>query len=134
MVNMEQYNILKKIVTKMKTSSDALELIKKFDIDDELSEIIKSIIINNKYETSFSNIQMDKYMYDIYKCKYKEDANELINNLVLQTDDIVQIRTFNRIAQNKPAKPQYITMKDLKNRNNEKRTTHIFIHQRFFCL
>lgn len=116
---MEQYNILKKAIVKMKTSSDALEFIKKFNIEKEYEDILKSIIINNKYEIAFDDNQMIKHLNEIQKSKYKEDAYEIINNLLVHTNDIAQIKTFNRIANNKQSKPKYITIKDIKQRNNE---------------
>lgn len=114
-----QYNKLKYNIMGSKTKEDAYDILEKYKLDTKCYNLMTSFINGKKYDYALNNESMKKYIKDIANYKYKEDAYELINQILLQTSDIAQIKTFTRIADTKPNKPQYISIKDLKKRNKE---------------
>jgi len=119
----DQYNKLKYNIDGSKTKEDAYNILQKYKPDTKCYNLMMSLINGKKFEHALDNVTMKKYISDIVMIKYKEDAYELISQLLLQTSDIAQIKTFTRIADMKINKPQYISMKDLKLRNKENTIT-----------
>jgi len=115
----KQYNKLKLIFLAFKTKEDAHNFLDKYKLDTRSHYLMVSLINGKKYENALSYDSMLKYIKDIVNCKYREDAYEIISQALKQTSDIAQIKTFTRIADNKPDKPQYITLKELRQREKE---------------
>lgn len=115
----DQFNKLKYNILGSKTKEDAYYILDKYKLDNKCYNLMTSFINGKKYDHALDNESMKKYIKDISTYKYKEDAYELISQILLQTSDIAQIKTLTRIADMKPNKPQYISMKELKQRNKE---------------
>lgn len=128
-----QYNKLKYNILGSKTKEDAYFLLEKYKLDTKCYNFMVSIINSKKYDHALDNETMKKYIKDISTFKYKEDAYELISQIILQTSDIAQIKTLTRIADMKPNKPQYISIKELKQRNKENNITRKCPHCAYKC-
>ena len=117
----KQYNKLKYNIIGSKTKEDAYLLLEKYKLDTNCNNLMISLINGKKYDHALDNVTMKKHINEIESCKYKENAYELISQTLLQTSDIAQVRTFTRIADLKPCRPQYISMNEV--RLNNKATT-----------
>jgi hypothetical protein len=113
------YNKLKYNILGSKTKEDAYFILDKYKSDTKCYNLMVSIINSRKYDHALDIRAMKKYIQDISSQKYKEDAYELISQIMLQTSDIAQIKTFMRIADMKNSKPQYISMRELKQRSKQ---------------
>lgn len=114
----DEYNKLKFNILGHKTRDDAINMLNKYKISPSVHTILMSYINARKYDMAFDNELMIKYIKELNQMKYKEEVYEAINNLLHNTSDIAQIRTFTRIANLKPGKPCYITLKELKQQNS----------------
>lgn len=112
-----QYNKLKYNILGSKTKEDAYLILEKYKLDTGCYNLMVSVINGKEYDHALDNGSMKKYINDISTFKYKEDAYELISQILLQTSDIAQVKALTRVADMKPNKPQYISMKELKQRN-----------------
>jgi hypothetical protein len=128
-----QYNKLKYNILGSKTKEDAYFILEKYKLDNKCYNLMVSLINGKKYDRALDYENMKKYIKDIASFKYKEDAYELISHILLQTSDIAQVKTFTRIADMKPNKPQYISMRELKQRNKENYITKKCPHCGYKC-
>src|SRR5206468_4318378 len=77
--------------------------------------LMMSLVSSKKFDNNIlSYDSMIRYINEMFKCKYREDAYDLLSKITEQTLDPVQIRTFTRIANSKNSKPQCITLKELR--------------------
>jgi hypothetical protein len=113
------YNKLKFNIIGQKTRDDAINMLNKYNLTPLNHNIMMSYINGKKYDIAFDNETMIKYINDLNSLKYREDVYESINNLLQNTSDVAQIKTFSRIANSKPPRPQFITLKELRQRNTE---------------
>lgn len=125
-----EFNKLKYNILGQKTRDDAINILNRYKITQLNYNLSMSYINGKKYDLAFDNETMIKYMKDLNILKYKEDVYEEINNLLIlkSTIDIAQIKTFIRIANSKQTRPQYISMKELKQRNTEQVITKLCPH------
>lgn len=128
-----QYNKLKYNVLGSKTKEDAYNILDKYKLDMKCHNLMVSLINSKKYDHALDNLTMKKNIIDIANLKYKEDAYEFISHIMLQTSDIAQIKTFTRIADMKPNRPQYISIKELRQRNKENNITKKCPHCGYKC-
>jgi hypothetical protein len=128
------YNKLKYNILGSKTKEDAYSLLEKYKLDTKGYNLMISLINGKKYDHALDNENMKKYIRDIAACRYKEDSYELISQILLQTSDIAQVRTFTRIADMKQNKPQYVSMKELRQTNKENTVTKKCPHCGYKCL
>ena len=129
----KQYNKLKYNILGSKTKEDAYFILGKYKLDLKCYNLMISLINCKKYDHALDNENMKKYIFDVSNFKYKEDAYELISQVLLQTSDIAQVKTLTRIADMKPYKPQYISMKELRQRNKENNITKKCPHCGYKC-
>ena len=127
------YNKLKYNVLGSKTKTDAYFLLEKYKLDPKCYNLMVSLINGKKYEHALDYENMRKCIKDIANAKYKEDAYELVSKMLLQTSDIAQTKTLTRIADMKGARPQYISMKELKQRNKQDYVTKKCPHCGYKC-
>lgn len=128
------YDKLKYNVLGSKTKVDAHSLLTRYVPDTRTHSLMTSLINGRKYERVYDLETMKKYIADLSASKYREDAYELIGQYALQTSDPAQMRTFTRIADLKPSKPQYISMKELRQRDRENMVTRKCPHCHHKCL
>lgn len=128
-----QYNKLKYNILGSKTKEDAYFILEKYKLDTKCYILMMSYVNGKKYDHALDNETMKKNIKDIASLKYKEDAYEFISQILLLTSDIAQIKTFSRIADMKPNKPQHISIKELKQRNNVSNITRKCPHCGYKC-
>lgn len=114
-----EFNKLKYIISGLKTREDAYIILEKYKSNPNCYNLMKSLINGKKFDNSLDSESMKKNIMEISTIKYREDAYEFISKLLLSTSDIAQIKTFTRIADMKIAKPQYISLKDIRQRNKD---------------
>ena len=114
-----EFNKLKYNIIGQKTRNDAINILNKYKTSQHTYNLSMSYINGKKYDFAFDNDTMIKYMNELNILRYREDVYEEINHLLKNTSDIAQIKTFIRIANTKQMRPQFITMKSLKQRNIE---------------
>ncbi len=114
---MDFYNKAKIIISGCKTKSDSEEILYKITIDPEKVKIINSCIETKNFGNIIDLKNLKIILEELNKLKYREDVYEQINKLTKKTDDISQLKTFIRIANAKPLRPQYITLRDIRERN-----------------
>jgi len=129
----DQYNKLKYNILGSKTKEDAHFLLDKFKLDTKCYNLMLSIINSKKYDHALDNEMMKRYIHDLIACKYKEDSYELISCMLSQTSDVAQARTFTRIADMKPNRPQFISLSELRHRNKENNITKKCPHCGYKC-
>lgn len=129
----DQYNKLKYNILGSKTKEDACQILSKYDLDTNSYNLMISLINGKKYDHALDNETIKRYIHDISQYKYKEDAYELISQILPLTSDIAQIKTLTRIADMKQNKPQYISIKELKQRNRENNITKKCPHCEYKC-
>lgn len=128
-----QYNKLKYNILGSKTKEDAYFILEKYRPDTKCYNLMSSLVNGKKYDHALDNETMKKYISDIFSIKYKEDAYESISQILPQTSDIAQIKTFTRIADMKSNRPQYISLKEIKKRNKENIITKKCPHCAYKC-
>ena len=112
------YKKIKSISSGCKTLDDALFICNNNDLNKMEKEILFSILHSKKYNNDILDIKsMFKYINEINEYKYKEDSYEFIDKISKKTNDPAQIKTFQRIANMKPNRPQYITITEIRKRN-----------------
>lgn len=110
------YNKIKHILSGVKTRDDAIYIINKLSLSQINYNLSMSYINGKKYDIAFDNITMIKYIRELCNHKYKEDVHESMNGFINNTADPAQIKTFIRIANSKPSRPQY-NIKEQKHKN-----------------
>lgn len=110
--NMHKYNLLGS-----KTKEDAFSILEKYKLDSKCRNLMLSLMQAKKYDHALDNSSMKKYINEISACEYKEDAFEIINQILQQTSDMAQIRTFNRLADPKPNRT-YVATEEVGKKNN----------------
>lgn len=115
----KDYNKIKHIIHGCKSRADSMKILSDLKLQPSLYTLFMSIINSKKYDTVYDIASMQKYIDEIIAIKYREDAYDYINYLNSNTTDPIQIKTFMRLAHIKPVRPQYITLKNIKQRNQE---------------
>jgi hypothetical protein len=110
------YNKAKIILQGIKTLEDAYNFINKLKVTKYERDMLFSLAHSKTYNLILDNNTLNKIITDLNGCKYREDVYDNISQLMKRTEDIAQIRTFARIANSKPLKPMYISLKDIKNK------------------
>lgn len=128
-----QYNKLKYNVLGSKTKEDAYFILEKLKLESKSYNLMVSLINSRKFEHALDNETMKKYIRELVVCKYKEDSYELISNMLPQTSDVAQAKTFTRIADAKPNRPQFISLSELRQRNKENIITKKCPHCGYKC-
>ena len=112
-------NIFRKLLSGCRTIDDAIYLSKLYNFTDIEKELITSIINAKKYDNNILDTKKLIYnMNDINNCKYKEEAINKINNMLLETSDMAQIKCLKRIATMKEDIPQNIIFDNYIKKNN----------------
>ena len=114
---MDFYNKIKIITSGCRTILDCEELLYKLLLDESKKNLIHSHIQTKNFGNIISLSNLKNILEELNKLKYREDVYEQINKLTKKTDDISQLKTFIRIANSKPLRPQYITLKEIRERN-----------------
>lgn len=112
----DEFNRYKNIFSGLRTIPDCYYILSKLEVDTKTREIILSIIEEKKRNTD-KNLDM-KTMIEIVNeldsYKYREDVYAQIPHFMTKTNNLAQIRTFTRIANSKPLRPEYMSMSKLK--------------------
>ncbi len=116
-LNMDFYNKVKIIISGCKTKSDCEDILYKISKEDDKIKIIASCIETKSFGNIIDLKNLKIILEELNKLKYREDVYEQINKLTKKTDDISQLKTFIRIANAKPLRPQYVTLRDIRERN-----------------
>jgi hypothetical protein len=111
------YKKIKSISSGCRTLDDALFICNNTNLNKFEKDLTLSIIHSMKYHNILDIKTMLKYINEMNNYKYKEDCYDLINNIMQKTNEAVQIKTFQRIANLKPSRPQYVTLKDIRDKN-----------------
>jgi hypothetical protein len=127
--NKIDYKKFKYNIIGSKTREDALYILNKYKLIPLDYNLLMSYINAKKYDLAFDNMTMIRHIKELHELRYKEDVYEIINNLLHNTTDVAQIKTFIRIANCKPSRPQHITLKELKQRISE----HVIIKKCPHC-
>ena len=101
--------------------------------DSKLYKVMESVIASRKYDQSLDYDTMRRYINDLSRFMYREDAYELISYVLSRTSDVAQIRTLTRLADMKPHKPEIISLRQLRYRNKENIATKSCPHCGFKC-
>lgn len=124
------YKKIKYIISGCRTLDDAIMMCQLFNLNKKEKDLITSVINSIRYDsqvmdikTFFSNIK------EINNCRYQEEAYDIINTLIKKTADPVQIRTFQRLAKTKQNRPQYVSLKEIRENN----ANHIITKQCPHC-
>lgn len=105
-----QYNKYKFAILGSKTKDDAIYQLNSYNLDNKSYNLLMSLINNMDFKHALSYSSMKKYITDMAKIQYKEEAQELFSYVISLTSDIAQIRTFTRLfEQKKMNKQQDIT-------------------------
>lgn len=129
-----QYNKLKYNIIGSITKRDAYTLIERYNLDQKCYNLMISVINSKKYDTVLDYETMKKYIKDIVNVKYREEAFDLLNKIIIQTSDIAQIKTLTRVAELKQPKPQFISIIDIKQRNKENTIIKYCPHCGYKCM
>jgi hypothetical protein len=129
----EQYDKIKYGILGSKTKTDAYVLAEKYQNDTKTYNLLQSVINGKRYEHALDYGNLKKNIRDVANSKYKEDAYEMLNGIMAQTSDVAQIRTLVRIADAKQNRPQYISMKELKQRSKQNHVTKKCPHCSYRC-
>lgn len=127
-----EYNKLKYILSGLKTRDDAIAIISKLTLSHQIYNLAMSYINGKKYDVAFDNNTMIKYIRELSLCKYKDDVHESMQGFINNTADVAQIKTFFRIANSKPSRPQYT--KDMKHKNDIQNVTKKCPHCGHKCI
>lgn len=112
------YNKLKYIISGCRTLDDAVAMCHIFILSKQEKDLMTSIINSKRYDNQTLDLKnMIIQIKEINNCKYREDAYDLINIAMKKTCDAVQIRTLQRLANLKQSKPQFISLKEIRDRN-----------------
>jgi len=114
MNNIIFYKKIKSMSAGCRTFDDALFICNNNNLTKLEKELVYSIIHSMKFYNVLDIKSMLKYINEINNYKYKEDCYDLIDNIMKKTNDPAQIKTFQRITNIKPFRPQYITLKEIK--------------------
>jgi hypothetical protein len=117
MDNILFYKKLKSLSSGCRTFDDAIFICNNNNLNKLEKELVNSIIHSMKFYNVLDIKSMLKYINIMNNYKYKEDCFDLLDNIIKKTNDPAQIKTFQRIANIKPFKPQYITINDIKNKH-----------------
>jgi len=122
-IEIKYYNI---ILSGCRNKEDCKKIIEKINknkynisIYNKIVNILMSVANSKKNDFSYDDNTMLKYMQDLEKIKYREDAYEVLNNLILNTKYSAQIKTFIRIADSHPLRPQIISTQEIRDRKKE---------------
>lgn len=108
------YYKYKPVIMGARTTNDAIFIINKLDINQKFRNILLNLINGINYPNILDNTEFIETFAEINNIKYKEDAYEFINKIMLRkTNDLAQIKCLTRKANKKPLKPQYILLKDI---------------------
>lgn len=118
--NYKFFNDYKNIVHGMRTRSDCYSIFEKLDLTYEQKNILISIINGKKAEKVYDFSTMNDIITQLNNIKYGEQIYIAINQLMEKTTNIAQIQTFNRIANSKPLKAEYLIGRDIKDNFNVK--------------
>ena len=114
------FNKLKFLVLGSKTKKDAINIINKYNLNNQTYNIMINYINGKTYQHVLDNETVIKYINELMKCKYREDTYDIFNQITKKTYDNAQIKTFTRISNSKPNKPQYESLKDYHQKNKLK--------------
>lgn len=84
----------------------------------EMATLIYSMVNGKRYDQVIDLKSIKNALEYINEQKYKEDANENVENYLQKTTDNIQKRTFNRIIRNKPHKPYELLKKQINTTHN----------------
>ncbi|AYV83546.1 MAG: hypothetical protein Hyperionvirus8_30 [Hyperionvirus sp.] len=107
----DQFNKLKYIVVGSKTKEDAICLLESFRVDMRCYNLLLSYVNGKVYSRAFNFVEMKKYIRELAGCAYRENAVEVLGQILPMTSDSAQVRALTRIAESRPVKPQYISDK-----------------------
>ncbi len=82
-------------------------------------KLMESLIDKNNYKKKMRRNEFNKFISDIQKIEFREDAEDTIKNIYDYTEDQAQINTIERIINKKPLKPNVISLQDIRD-NYEK--------------
>lgn len=129
----EIYNKLKYNIIGCKTRNDALHLLNKYELDKRTHDLMMSYIDARKYEKILDYKKLMGYIDELNKCRYREEAYDIITEASEQTTDLIQIKTFTRIANIKPNKPTITSLKNIRERHKEIYVTKKCPHCGYEC-
>lgn len=118
-INNTEYNSFfikyKHILSGLRTIEDCFYILEKFDLPIDKKNILLSLINGKKSEKSIDYLLMKEIIKDLNNYKYREEAYAHLPQFLNKTNNLAQIKTFTRIANSKPLKPQYISVKEIRN-------------------
>src|ERR1700744_898792 len=116
------YNKYSKIFGGTKTLRDGYLLIDKIRIRNQERILALSIISNKRYYNQLDIETMIDVINDLNLCKYREEVYNKISQIMKLTSETAQIKTMTRIANSKPLKPIYISIKDVRDKQSDEIT------------
>ncbi len=110
------YYKYKNILSGAKTLNDSLHLLDNLKLPQQQKQLLLSNISNIKFCDILDNAELFDILKRIDRYKYREDAYELVNQVMRKTKDLAQIKCLTRKANSKPIKPQYMTFRNKSNK------------------
>lgn len=107
------YNKYKHIMSGMRTIEDCYLIMEKSNLTIINKKILLSMIEGKKIEKCIDYILMKEIVRDLYNYKYREEAYAQIPLIMNKTNNLAQIKTFTRIANSKPLKPPFISIREI---------------------
>ena len=117
------YNKYKYVLSGLRTIEDSYLIMEKSKMHNSNKKLFMSMIEGKRPEKSIDFNLMIEIIKDLHNYKYREEAYSHIPQIMNKTNNLAQIKTFTRIANMKPLKPQFVTMKEIKN------NAHIIVHK-----
>lgn len=105
-----------------KTLADSISILDKLHLEPEQKKILYNYANSKKYDKCFSLSEMNDYIKNLNNIKYKEDVyHEIHYHILSLTNDISQIHTFTRIANNKASKPEFVNVEKKTEKDNKEK-------------
>lgn len=113
------FNKYKYVIAGLRTVEDCFLMLEKLNFVQNKKNIFLGLIEGKREskicDKNIDYILMREIIRDLNNYKYREEAYAHIPQIMIKTNNLAQIKTFTRIANSKPLKPQHISVKELKN-------------------
>jgi len=107
--NIDALRVCKHLISGMRTVEDCYLMLDKNMFDKNHKSLILHLINHKKNEKCFDYMALRSIVKELGEIRYREDAHEYLSHIMNKTENIAQIKTFTRLAEGKPLRPQWYT-------------------------
>ena len=104
-ITIDKYKQVQYILSGCNTFLDACFIADKYvKYNPEMKELMDSLVYGKKYNNIIDYYIINNILDRLINSNNREDAEKILENMITKTQDKTQIKTFNRIIQNKISK------------------------------